>query len=226
MPLPSFEPRIDRIGAWAELPFFGAPWSDLRATLAAEPRDILPPAEQVFAALERCQPDDVRVVILGQDPYPTPSHAHGFAFSVTPETRLPRSLANIFKEMEADIGACPATGDLRGWADQGVLLLNAALTVPSGDAGGHLKIGWQTLLREVLERLADQPRAFVLWGQSAAKLAGPLAPHHLRLETAHPSPLSARRGFFGSKPFSKVNRWLETRGQRPINWANPVAKGS
>jgi uracil-DNA glycosylase len=213
-------PDPSRVGPWADLPFFEKEWPRLRAALAADPRPICPLPQQVFAALERTRPDDVRVVILGQDPYPTPGHAHGFAFSVAPETQpLPRSLANIFTEMKNDIGNSPPNGDLTGWADQGVLLLNTALTVPAGEAGGHLKLGWDGLLGDVLARLDAHPRAFLLWGRQAQARGRALAPHHLKLETAHPSPLSARRGFFGSRPFSRVNDWLESRAAGSINWA-------
>lgn len=206
--------------AWAHLPFFGAPWGRLHHALAADPRPVLPPAPQRFAALDACAPDDVRVLILGQDPYPTPGHAHGLAFSVSPDVRpLPRSLRNIFKEMTDDLGACPANGDLRGWTAQGVLLLNTALSVPSGEAGGHLGLGWDALTRDILAELDTRPRALLLWGAKAQKLGAALgAADHLRIETAHPSPLSARRGFFGSRPFSRVNDWLTTRGEPPIDW--------
>lgn len=212
---------LSRLGAWQALPFFTETLPQIDAALSAETRDVLPPPHQVFAALERTQPEDVRVVILGQDPYPTPGHAHGFAFSAEPGTcPLPRSLSNIFKEMREDIGAAPDTADLRFWADQGVLLLNTALTVPSGLAGGHAKLGWQDLTAQVLAQLADQPRAFLLWGAHAQKAARAVDPQvNFKLETAHPSPLSARRGFFGSRPFSQVNGWLQGQGQRAINWA-------
>ena len=184
---------------------------------------MLPPAPQVFAALEASAPDDVRVVILGQDPYPTPGHAHGFAFSVEPDVQpLPRSLSNIFKELRDDIGGAPPNGDLRFWAKQGVLLLNDVLTVPAGDARGHRRLGWQKLVPQVLDALADRPRAFVLWGNDARAHAPRLAGRgHLVLESAHPSPLSARRGFFGSRPFSTVNAWLKEQGHAPINWTDP-----
>jgi uracil-DNA glycosylase len=160
-------------------------------------------------------------VILGQDPYPTPSHANGFAFSVRPDLRpLPRSLSNIYAELEADLGVARPSGDLTDWADQGVLLLNTALTVPPGAAGGHLRLGWDALLRQVLARLDQAPRALLLWGRPAQKAArGMQHPDHLRIETPHPSPLSARTGFFGSRPFSRVNRWLEGRGAPPIAWS-------
>lgn len=206
--------------SWAHLPFFSTHWPGLSSALEAESRDILPPAPDTFAALEACAPEDVRVLILGQDPYPTPGHAHGLAFSVAPSvTPLPRSLRNIFAEMTEDLGACPATGDLRPWAAQGVLLLNTALTVPTGAAGGHMKLGWTALTADILAELDRSPRALLLWGRPAQKLGAQMTnPDHLRIETAHPSPLSARRGFFGSRPFSRVNDWLMTRGQPAIDW--------
>ncbi|MHA3978611.1 uracil-DNA glycosylase [Halovulum sp. GXIMD14794] len=207
-----------RLGGWAGLPFFRDTLPGIATRLEGE---SLPPAPQVFAALELTQPEDVRVVILGQDPYPTPGHAHGLAFSVEPDVRpLPRSLNNIYKEMQDDLGACPQDGDLRPWARQGVLLLNTALTVPPGSAGGHMKLGWDQLALQVLAALDDRPRAFLLWGRPAQKLAARVDPdRHLKIETAHPSPLSARRGFFGSKPFSRVNTWLESQGEPAISWA-------
>ncbi|MGZ2258223.1 uracil-DNA glycosylase [Roseobacter sp. A03A-229] len=211
------------LGAWAQLPFFETDWPALQAKLAADPREILPPAHQIFRALKHVQPDEAKVVILGQDPYPTPGHAHGLAFSADADVRpLPRSLANIYKELQADIGAAPVTADLGFWADQGVLLLNTVLTVPAGDAKGHDRLGWQVLTQQVLDHLADQPRAYLLWGAHAQKTAANVDPAtNLKIETAHPSPLSARRGFFGSRPFSRTNAWLQARGARAINWANP-----
>lgn len=207
--------------AWADLPFFSAQWPRIASALAGDSRTILPPRTQIFAALNRTGPDDVRVVILGQDPYPTPGHAHGFAFSVEKDvTPLPRSLGNIFREMQSDVGACPSDGDLRFLADQGVLLLNTALTVPAGEAGGHAKLGWQDLAHQVLNRLADRPRAYLLWGAAAQKAAAGTDPlRNLVIETAHPSPLSARRGFFGSRPFSRTNAWLQAQGHQAINWS-------
>ena len=210
---------LSHLGAWADLPFFTETWPRIETALASESRTTLPPEQLRFAALERSQPDDVRVVILGQDPYPTPGHANGLAFSVTSETPLPRSLRNIFKELQSDIGTSPESGDLSHWANQGVLLLNTALSVPEGDAGGHAKLGWSILTRQVLTRLDDHPRAFLLWGKHAQKEATHLSDHHLKIETAHPSPLSASRGFFGSRPFSRVNAWLTARGDAPIEWA-------
>ncbi len=210
---------LHRLGAWGDLPFFKTDWPRIAAALGAETRTILPPADQRLAALERTPPEDTRVLILGQDPYPTIGHANGLAFSVAPEIALPRSLKNIYRELTDDIGRAPDTGDLSMWADQGVLLLNTALTVPEGDAGGHAKLGWATLTDQVLARLDDRPRAVLLWGKHAQKLGARLDDHHLKIETAHPSPLSARRGFFGSRPFSRINDWLRARGDTPITWA-------
>ncbi|MDV4145638.1 uracil-DNA glycosylase [Shimia sp. FJ5] len=213
--------------AWAHLPFFANDYPALKAALIAETRVILPPEAQRFAALDACAPTDTRVVILGQDPYPTPGHAHGLAFSVEPDVRpLPRSLGNIYKEMREDLGDAPENGDLRFWASQGVLLLNTALTVPAGEAGGHAKLGWNRLVEEVLTEISSRPTAFVLWGKQAQTLARHIsAPknggQHLLIESAHPSPLSARRGFFGSRPFSRINSWLAAQGQPAINWTRP-----
>ena len=211
-------PARPELPGWNDLPFWDTAWPALRARLAAETRPCHPDPAQVFRALTR-PPDQVRVVILGQDPYPTPGHANGLAFSVTPGTPLPRSLANIFAEIEADLGARPQNGDLGHWHDQGVMLLNTALSVPSGQAGGHARWGWEVLVRDVLARLSDRPRAFVLWGNAARALGAQVTGDgHLFVESAHPSPLSARRGFFGSRPFSRVNGWLTARGAPPIDW--------
>ena len=210
-----------RLEEWHDIPFFSNALPIILDALKSETRPILPPAADVFNALLPRGPDGVKVVILGQDPYPTPGHANGLAFSVAPDVApLPRSLANIFRELEADLGSRPACGDLSFWAQQGVLLLNTVLTVPAGEAGGHRKLGWQRLAGEILQRLDEHPRAFLLWGRDAARLAARhlVRDHHLRIETPHPSPLSARRGFFGARPFSRVNRWLEARGERPIDW--------
>lgn len=215
---------------WRHLPFFAEDLPRIAAHLAGSAAQILPPASQVFAALDACPPEATRVVILGQDPYPTPGHAHGLAFSVAPEVRpLPRSLSNIYKEMQDDINASPSDGDLRFWAAQGVLLLNTALTVEAGKAGAHAKLGWGRLTEQVLRALSDRPRAFVLWGAHAQGFAKHITapehgPDHLILSSAHPSPLSARRGFFGSRPFSRINDWLKDRGQTPINWSGRAAE--
>ncbi|MDJ1016111.1 MAG: uracil-DNA glycosylase [Paracoccaceae bacterium] len=211
---------LTRLGAWRELPFFDVQWPGIEARLATDLKGSLPPDPLRFAALERAQPDAVRVILLGQDPYPTPGHANGLAFSVTKDTALPKSLLNIFRELEDDLGQTPQNGDLSHWADQGVLLLNTALSVSPGDAGGHSSLGWRVLVDQVLRRLADRPRACLLWGRHAQAYREVLTnPGNLILSSAHPSPLSAYRGFFGSRPFSKVNAWLEAQGDLPVAWA-------
>ncbi|MBT8458940.1 MAG: uracil-DNA glycosylase [Boseongicola sp.] len=206
-------------GAWSHLPFFTDHWPTIETALANETRRILPPNTQRFAALDHTSPQNTRVVILGQDPYPTAGHANGLAFSVAPEVALPRSLKNIYREMEDDLGAHPATGDLTHWANQGVLLLNTALSVPEGTAGAHAKLGWSHLTRDVLAEVSKNDCAFLLWGNHAQSFREVIHPGTgLVIETAHPSPLSARRGFFGSRPFSRVNAWFQTRGEAPIDW--------
>lgn len=211
------------LGAWADLPFFRDRLPGIEAGLATDPRPVLPPAAQVFAALQATPPEAVRAVILGQDPYPTPGQAHGFAFSVAPATPLPKSLKNIFRELHDDLGIARSDGDLRGWAAQGVLLLNAVLTVPAGVTDGHKALGWQRLTHEILQSLSGQPRAFLLWGRKAQQTAAAITgADHLRITSSHPSPLGAHARpdpFFGSRPFSRVNRWLEARGECPIDWA-------
>ncbi|WBU63047.1 uracil-DNA glycosylase [Paracoccus aerodenitrificans] len=205
--------------AWADLPFFRSDWPAIRDRLAGTA--FLPGPEAIFRAFELVAPADVRVVILGQDPYPTPGHADGLAFSVTPQTALPRSLNNIFKEMQDDVNVVPASGDLSHWAGQGVLLLNTSLSVLPGQAGCHAKWGWDRLARQaVAEAQLHGPLAFILWGNHAQKaLAGLPREDDLVIATAHPSPLSARRGFFGSRPFSQVNDWLTRRGEPQIDWS-------
>lgn len=207
------------VGAWADLPFFTDDWPRISRALSEETRQILPPEEQRFRALQILPPQMVRVVILGQDPYPTPGHANGLAFSVTKETPLPRSLKNIFAELESDIGVRRDHGDLTHWVPQGVLLLNTSLSVPAGEANGHKTLGWNVLVEQVLNRVSARPTAFVLWGNNAQKLAKHIQPgDHFLVKSAHPSPLSARRGFFGSRPFSRVNEWLTDRGDPAIDW--------
>lgn len=223
MPEPDVpEPDVlGTLGTWAELPFFAQSWPDIRAQIEADTRLILPPDAQRFAALALTPLDQTCVVILGQDPYPTPGHAHGLAFSTEPDVSpLPRSLSNIFKELQADVGACPETGDLRDWARQGVLLLNTALSVPAGEANGHKDLGWDALVQDVLSATSQRPTAYVLWGKQAQRLEKHINPgDHLILKSAHPSPLSAHRGFFGSRPFSAINTWLAARGSNPVDWS-------
>ncbi len=208
--------------AWAHLPFFARDWPRIDAALAAETAPVLPPRERTFAALDACPPDVVRVVILGQDPYHTPGKADGLAFSIAPGfTGRLGSLGNIFRELRDDLGVVRQSTDLSGWARQGVLLLNTALSVPEGRPGAHAGLGWDRLVAEVLQEIdRGGPRAFLLWGRPAQALAARALARgdHLRVETAHPSPLSAARGFLGSRPFSRVNAWLDARGERPVDW--------
>lgn len=205
---------------WAHLPFFATAWPKLAARLAAETAPVQPEPARIFRALALTPPARVRVLILGQDPYPTPGNADGLAFSVPAGRPLPASLRNIFAELQADQGCRPASGDLSGWARQGVLLLNTALTVPAGAANGHARLGWSALIAEVLAELAPRPLAFLLWGRPAERLAAPYADpaRHLILTAPHPSPLSAHRGFFGTRPFGAINAWLAARGAEPIDW--------
>lgn len=214
---------LSRLGGWADLPFFTDTLPGIETALAKETAPVFPPATHTFAALERTQPEDTRVVILGQDPYHTPDKADGLAFSIPQDFggRLD-SLGNIFKEIESDLGTPRSRTELDDWADQGVLLLNTALTVPQGKAKAHAKLGWNTFVTQVLDRLSDRPRAYLLWGKPAQKAAQHVDPdQNLKIETAHPSPLSVHRGFFGSRPFSRTNAWLRSIGQDPINWGDP-----
>jgi uracil-DNA glycosylase len=206
--------------SWADLPFFQNEWNGLQAKLDANV-GWQPQRDQVFRALQLTPRPKVRAVILGQDPYHTPGRATGLAFSFPPGTPPRDSLKNILTELEADLGIRRGLGDLTGWAQEGVLLLNTVLTVPVGRAHGHKGWGWENLVAQVLAAVAeDGPRAFLLWGAPAQKLCRDLPrDRHFFVETAHPSPLSAYRGFFGSRPFSRVNDWLQSRGERPIDWA-------
>jgi len=188
----------------------------------AQEKSILPHSSLWFNALTTTDLDQVKVVILGQDPYPTPGHAHGLCFSVMPEVKpIPKSLINIYKELEDDLGIVNSHGNLQSWADQGVLLLNSVLTVEAGKANSHQGKGWEQLTDRIIEVLNEQtsPIAFVLWGAYAQKKGSIVNNrHHLVLRSPHPSPLSAYRGFFGSKPFSKINDFLIENGKEPINW--------
>ena len=184
-----------------------------------------PPPQQVFRALRATPYGKVRAVILGQDPYHGPGQAHGLCFSVNAGVPLPPSLENIFAELHADLG-CPApqSGDLSGWAEQGVLLLNTILTVQRGRPMSHAGIGWQTFTDRVIELLnaREKPIVFLLWGSPArAKKTLLTNPAHLILEAPHPSPLSAGRGFFGCRHFSKANAFLQAHGETPIDWRLP-----
>lgn len=206
---------------WADLPFWQSDWPRIARALAAEPATILPPDPLRFRALALCPPRSVRVVILGQDPYATAGKADGLAFSIAPGFRGNlASLGNILRELEDDLGITRRDTALDGWARQGVLLLNTALSVPEGRPAAHAQLGWDRLVAQVLARLDGSPRAFVLWGAHARARRKLLrGADHLVIESAHPSPLSARRGFFGSRPFSRINNWLAARGKVPIDWA-------
>lgn len=189
---------------------------------AASGHVILPPPAQRFAALQALAPESVKVVILGQDPYHGKGQAMGLSFSVPPEVPVPPSLKNIYKELSADIGIdIPKHGDLTRWAEQGVLLLNSVLSVRPGEAGAHARQGWEVFTDLIVRGLAEHRRhlVFMLWGSYAQGKASGVDPErHLILRSPHPSPLSAYRGFLGSRPFSQANAYLLATGQTPIDW--------
>jgi uracil-DNA glycosylase len=220
----SWQPQL---GAELEKPYF----RKLQTFVASEreQHQVFPPPEQVFASLEHTPFERVRVLLLGQDPYHDDGQAHGLCFSVSRGFTLPPSLRNIYKELEADLGiAPPSHGSLIDWADRGVLMLNAVLTVRAHQPNSHQKKGWETFTDKVIEVLAarSEPVVFVLWGKPAQKKLpliesqiGAGGGKHEIICSAHPSPLSAKTGFFGSKPFSKVNAALERHGLVPIDWS-------
>ncbi|QTH58939.1 uracil-DNA glycosylase [Corynebacterium hindlerae] len=183
-------------------------------------QNFLPPEADVFRAF-RTPVEDVKVLILGQDPYPTPGHAMGLSFSVARDVRpLPRSLNNIYAELNADLGIpVPQHGDLSAWAEQGVMLLNRVLTVAPGQPGSHRGLGWEPITQHVIEALVARgtPLVAVLWGRDAQSATQFLGDTPI-IASAHPSPLSARRGFFGSRPFSRVNEQLVALGAEPVQW--------
>jgi uracil-DNA glycosylase len=208
---------------------FDAPYmAALKAFLVAE-RDagkrIFPKGSEWFHALDATPLGDVRAVILGQDPYHGEGQAHGLCFSVKPGVPPPPSLINIYKELESDMGVKPPRhGYLESWTKQGVLLLNAVLTVEAHKAASHQGKGWERFTDAVIREVNNLERSvvFILWGSYAQKKAAFVdTSRHLVLKSAHPSPLSAHNGFFGSKPFSKANTFLEANGQKPIDWALP-----
>jgi uracil-DNA glycosylase len=192
----------------------------LRAEVAAG-RGYLPAGDDVLRSMTRPF-DDVRVRVVGQDPYPTPGHAMGLSFSVRPDVRpIPRSLANIFRELVHDAGvAMPSSGDLSPWADRGVLLLNRVLTVSPGKPGSHRGKGWETVTEQAIRALVarDRPLVAILWGRDAQSLAPMLGATPI-VASVHPSPLSASSGFFGSKPFSRVNALLAAAGADQVDWS-------
>ncbi|WP_047516147.1 uracil-DNA glycosylase [Methylophilus sp. Q8] len=185
-------------------------------------KTIFPPGPLIFNAFNHTPFDKVRVVIIGQDPYHGPGQAHGLSFSVPPGVALPPSLMNIFKEIQADLGVrMSGSGDLTAWADQGVLLLNATLTVQLANAGSHQNRGWEQFTDAAIAALNQHREGlvFVLWGSYAQKKGAMIDPNkHLVLKSVHPSPLSAHRGFFGNHQFSNINQFLSSKGQTPINW--------
>ena len=187
---------------------------------------IFPKGSEYFRALDLTPLDKVRVVILGQDPYHGEGQAHGLSFSVKPGVKIPPSLVNIYKELRDDLGIPPAHhGFLEHWAKQGVLLLNAVLTVEMGQAAAHQGKGWELFTDAVIRAVNDQPHpvVFILWGSYAQKKAAFVdTSRHLVIKSVHPSPLSAHNGFFGTKPFSKANQFLESKGYPPIDWALPA----
>ncbi|GAA2779356.1 uracil-DNA glycosylase [Saccharopolyspora taberi] len=209
----ALEPVADRISAMGEF---------LREEVAAG-RKYLPAPEHVLRAFQ--QPfADVRVLIVGQDPYPTPGHAVGLSFSVAPDVDpIPRSLANIYREYSEDLGhPTPSNGDLTPWAERGVLLLNRALTVEPRKPAAHRGKGWEEVTAQAIRALAarEQPLVAILWGRDARDLR-PLMPGVQCVESPHPSPMSADRGFFGSRPFSRVNEILTRLGEEPVDWKLP-----
>ncbi|WP_369901647.1 uracil-DNA glycosylase [Bacillus manliponensis] len=186
---------------------------------------IYPVATDIFNALHYTSYEDTKVVILGQDPYHGPNQAHGLSFSVQPEVKIPPSLLNMYKELQDDLGyEVPNNGYLVKWAEQGVLLLNAVLTVRQGEANSHKGKGWEMFTDRIIELLneREKPVIFVLWGRHAqAKKKLITNENHYIIESVHPSPLSARRGFFGSKPYSKINELLSNMGEKEIDWRIP-----
>lgn len=194
----------------------------IEAFLASEIEAVYPPAEQRFAALEPMAPAEVKVVIMGQDPYHDDGQAHGLAFSVPPGFRPPPSLRNIFRELASDIGCVPpATGSLAGWARQGVLLLNAVLSVRAHSPNSHRRRGWERFTDACIQVVAAEPspKVFILWGAQAQEKRKFIdESRDLVIASVHPSPLSVSRGFYGSRPFSKANAFLIDNGRPPVEW--------
>lgn len=211
------------LGAEFDLPYFGLLSRFVDAE--RETHKIYPPEDDVFNAFSHTPLDRAQVLILGQDPYHGARQAHGLSFSVRPGVAIPPSLANIFRELKTDVGArVPNNGSLLPWADQGVLLLNAVLTVRAGEANSHKAKGWEKFTDAAIRALNEktEPVIFVLWGGYAAKKI-PLidTSRHAIIKSAHPSPLSAHNGFFGSKPFSQINEILQGWNRAPIDWQLP-----
>lgn len=187
-----------------------------------ETQKVFPPGKQIFSAFEHTPFDEVKVVIIGQDPYHGQGQANGLCFSVADGVKQPPSLKNIFKELHSDLGkTIPESGNLERWAEQGVLLLNATLTVRASQAGSHQNKGWEEFTDAVIQKLSDQKEnlVFILWGAYAQKKGSIINPEkHFIIKSVHPSPFSAHSGFFGSQPFSKTNSYLKSIGKIEINW--------
>lgn len=185
-------------------------------------KTIYPEIENIFTALDYTSYKDTKVVILGQDPYHGPNQAYGLAFSVKPGVRVPPSLRNIYKELKDDLGcSIPNHGSLTKWAKEGVLLLNTSFTVRAGEANSHSKVGWEKFTDKIIKLLnqREDPMVFILWGNNAIKKEELITnPNHHIIKSYHPSPLSASRGFFGTKPFSRANKFLQSLGKKPIDW--------
>ena len=180
-----------------------------------------PPKDHIFRAIELTPFDEVKVVIIGQDPYHNDNQANGLCFSVSDKVKAPPSLKNIFKELEDDLGIKKTSNELEIWAKQGVLLLNTTLTVRAHEANSHKDLGWEQFTDFIIKEISDKKEnvVFVLWGAFAQKKAGLIdASKHFIIQSAHPSPFSVHKGFFGSRPFSKINQFLEEKGKEPINW--------
>ena len=216
-----------KITSWREFieneatkPYFKKLWQKVERERAS--KEIFPAREEIFSCFKKCPLEKTKVVIIGQDPYHGEGQAHGMSFSVKKGVKIPPSLQNIYKELQSDIGIEPASdGFLESWAEQGVLLLNTSFSVEKGKPASHANLGWMEFSEHILDFLNDfeKPLVFILWGAHAQKVGARITnSKHLKIESAHPSPFSARRGFFGSKPFSKVNKFLEQNGETPIDW--------
>jgi uracil-DNA glycosylase len=234
---PRVDPRLESGWKAALSEEFSKPYFlQIKSYLLEEKKkghDVYPPASQIFKAFDAAPFDQVRVVILGQDPYHGTGQAHGLSFSVPEGIAHPPSLRNIFKEVRDDTGApIPVSGNLVGWANQGVLLLNAVLTVRASQPASHANIGWMTFTDAAIQRVSAwrEGVVFMLWGKFAQQKRALIDPgKHLVLQSVHPSPLSAHNGFFGCRHFSQANAYLEQRGQQPVNWnlsgLEPVMRG-
>lgn len=183
---------------------------------------VFPPRDQIYTAFELTPFENVRVVILGQDPYHGEHQSHGLAFSVNEGIKIPPSLRNIYKELESDLGIVREGGSLKDWATEGVLLLNTVLTVDAHEANSHRKLGWQPFTDGIIKHVSDDLEnvVFILWGKPAQQKEKLIdTDKHLVIKSTHPSPLSAHRGFFGTKPFSRTNDYLEEHGRKPVDWS-------